>query len=79
MIWKDVELKVAVVIESSQQNEENAESDDEDQNVDRFKREMANLETNPNRIHEARATETFITDGAMVEIPGIIGIYVKHC
>ncbi|CEJ00053.1 hypothetical protein RMCBS344292_14122 [Rhizopus microsporus] len=75
----DVELKVAVVIESSQQNEENTESDDEDQNVDRFKREMANLETNPNGIHEARATEGFATDDAMVEIPGIIGIYAKHC
>ncbi|CAO3692529.1 unnamed protein product [Rhizopus microsporus] len=71
-IWKDVELEVAVVIESSEQEEENAESDDEDQNVDRFEREMANLETNPNGVHEARAAEVFATDGVIVEIPGIM-------
>jgi hypothetical protein len=33
---------------------------------------MANLETNPNGVHEARATEAFATDGAIVTIPGIM-------
>ncbi|KAG1167083.1 hypothetical protein G6F71_009611 [Rhizopus microsporus] len=33
---------------------------------------MANLETNPNGVHEARAAEVFATDGAIVEIPGIM-------
>jgi hypothetical protein len=33
---------------------------------------MANLETNPNGVHEARATEVFPTDGAIVAIPEIM-------
>lgn len=38
---------------------------------------MANLETNPNGVHEARATEVFATDGAIVEIPGIMEFMQK--